>query len=174
MCIRDRISPSAAYSWTQPGNYTVTVTATNGCSTVGATRAVTVCQPVVEVIPQGPIWLLVGATALYSATYTPPTATQPVTLTWDNGTIGFSAAYSWTQPGAYTVTVTATSWCGAVSGTLPVQVCQPVEAAAVAGPRWLPLGEVGLYSATYAPPTATWPVTPTWNNGTVGFSAAYS
>jgi catechol 2,3-dioxygenase-like lactoylglutathione lyase family enzyme len=168
------VGPAAAYSWTLPGTYTVTVSATNGCSAVGGSLAVTVCQPVAAVTPQGPTWLLAGATALYSATYTPPTATQPVTLTWDNGTTGPQAAYSWTQPGDYTVTVTAASWCGAVSETLPIHVCQPVTEAAVAGPRWLPLGQAGLYSATYAPPTATLPVTWTWNNGTIGPSAAYS
>jgi hypothetical protein len=46
----------------------------------------------------------------------------PITLTWNNGLVGPSAAYSWTVPGAQTLAVTATNACGEVRGTLPVAV----------------------------------------------------
>jgi CSLREA domain-containing protein len=80
------------------------------------------CDPVETASVEGPASLLVGETGVYSATYTPLTATLPVTLTWEDGTVGATAAYSWTQPGTYTLAVTATNPCGEVSGAFPVVV----------------------------------------------------
>jgi len=81
------------------------------------------CVPVSGVGIAGPQALPVGWAGSYTATYTPPTATLPVTFTWDNGTLGPTAVYSWTIPGAYTVTVTGTNVCGGEAvGHLPVRV----------------------------------------------------
>ena len=168
------VGPTAAYSWTLPGVYTLTVTATNRCGQVTATYTVEVCQEVLGVEVSGPAVLEVGETGIYSATYAPPTATLPITFTWDNGTVGPTAAYSWTLPGVYTLTVTATNRCGQVTATYTVEVCQEVLGVEVSGPAVLEVGETGIYSATYAPPTATLPITFTWDNGTVGPTAAYS
>jgi hypothetical protein len=76
------------------------------------TLQVEVCQPVTGASVAGPTALRTGEPGLYTATYTPPDATFPVTLTWDNGAIGPTAAYSWSVPGTYTLTVTATNACG--------------------------------------------------------------
>ncbi|MGC8960736.1 MAG: hypothetical protein ACP5OO_13345 [Chloroflexia bacterium] len=46
----------------------------------------------------------------------PITSSPPVTFTWDNGTVGTHAIYSWTLTGTYTLTVSATNVCGG-SGT---------------------------------------------------------
>ncbi len=165
---------TATFSWTEPGLYTLTVTATNPCGQAEGQFVVRVCQPVEGVQVSGPIDRLVGETGHYTAGYTPPAATPPVTLTWDNGTVGPSAAYSWTLPGRYSLTVTATNPCGEVQGRFAVTVCQPVQGLELSGPLVLPLGETAHYTATYAPPTATVPVTVTWDNGTIGSSAAYS
>ena len=40
------------------------------------------------------------------------TASLPITFTWDNGTVGATATYSWPDTGTYTLTVTATNACG--------------------------------------------------------------
>jgi len=132
------------------------------------------CQPVEETGIVGPGALLVGQTGFYTATYAPPTATIPITFTWDNGTSGPTATYSWTLPGLYTLTLTASNPCGQVSATHRVEVCQPVEEAGIVGPEALLVGQTGFYTATYAPPTATTPITFTWDNGTSGPTAAYS
>jgi CSLREA domain-containing protein len=80
------------------------------------------CDPVETVTVEGPASLLVGETGVYSATYAPITATLPVTLTWDSGTLGATAVYSWTLPGTYTLMVTATNLCGEVVESSPVEV----------------------------------------------------
>jgi PKD repeat protein len=170
--------PYVDHTYGAPGSYTVVMTASN-CATATATAAHTLtvaappCDALEAVAVDGPALLLPGETGLYSATYSPPTATVPV-LTWDNGTVGPSAAYSWTMPGHYTIAMTATNSCSEVRDTFIVEVCQRVEAVAIVGPAGLRVGEAGLYTATAAPITATAPVTFAWDNGTVGPSAVYS
>jgi CSLREA domain-containing protein len=86
------------------------------------TTAAEPCDPVETVAVEGPASLLVGETGVYTATYAPLTATLPVTLTWENGTLGATAVYSWTLPGTYTLTVTATNPCAEAVGSFPVEV----------------------------------------------------
>jgi PKD repeat protein len=175
------VGPTTAYSWTAPGLYTLTVTATNPCGQAAASFPVSVtaspCQPVATAAITGPATLVVGELALYTATVSPPTATLPLTLTWDSGAVCPTAAYSWTEPGLYTVTVTATNPCGEVSAVLSVSVtaaaCRPVQTVAITGPLTPCTGQPTLYTATVFPPTATLPLTLTWDNGAVGPTAAY-
>jgi hypothetical protein len=54
------------------------------------------------------------------------TASLPLAYAWDNGTLGPAAVYSWTVPGTYTVTVTATNPCGVGAGWGLVVVEAPV------------------------------------------------
>jgi fibronectin-binding autotransporter adhesin len=82
------------------------------------------CDPVETVTVEGPASLRVGETGVYSATYAPITATLPVTLTWGDGTVGATATYSWTLPGTYTLTVTATNPCGEAVASFPVEVSE--------------------------------------------------
>jgi|GEM_PF-2952073 len=171
-----------SYLYTSAGVYTVTLEASNACGSNTAAGLFVVleppCVPVQTAAIGGPVVLAVGEVGLYAASYAPPTATQPVTVTWDNGTVGSSAAYSWTAPGVYAVTAAVANPCGQAPAALTVTVtplpCTPVQTAAISGPVVLGVGEVGLYAASYAPPTATQPVTVTWDNGTVGSGAAYS
>jgi hypothetical protein len=133
-----------------------------------------VCTAVEQVTVDGSARLPVEIAGLYTATYQPLTATQPL-IAWDRGTVGPSAAYSWTAPGTQTLAVTATNGCSQVGATFTVTVfCQPVEEAMISGPGSLRLGETGLYTATYVPITASLPITFTWDNGASGPTAAYS
>ncbi len=172
------VGPIAVYSWTSPDTYTVAVTATNPCGGAQGALAVTVCQPLTGAEISGPGSLAPGQPATYTAIYSPPTATLPLTITWDNGATGPSAYYhGWPDPGVYTVAVTVNNPCSQVSANRPITVaypCYPPVEAQIAGPIYLNPGETGLYTATYSPPTATLPVTITWDNGTVSATAAYS
>ena len=84
------------------------------------------CQPVEGVEVVGPTGLGVGQTSTYTAAVTPLTATIPLTLTWDSGMVGSTAAYSWVASGIYTPVVTATNPCGEVTGSLGVVVSHRV------------------------------------------------
>jgi uncharacterized repeat protein (TIGR01451 family) len=170
------------YLYASSGVYTVILAASNVCGTDIAVSSFEVlpssCEAVQTAAISGPVVLAVGQEGLYSASYAPPTATEPITITWDNGTLGSSATYSWTVPGNYTVAATVSNPCGQAPTALAVTVtslpCEPVQTAAIDGPLVLLAGQEGLYSASYAPPTATEPVTITWDNSTLGSSAAYS
>jgi hypothetical protein len=168
------LGPTAVYSWTDPGDYTITVTATGACGQAIDTFMVTVCQPVEQVTVDGPDFLLVDETGDYTATFSPLDATLPVTFEWDNGTMGPNATYSWPSQGIKTIVVTATNLCGEVNDTFQVFVCQPVEEAIITGPVVLDVGVNGTYTAEYDPPDASDPRTFTWDNGTVGETAYYS
>ncbi|MGC9025187.1 MAG: PKD domain-containing protein, partial [Chloroflexia bacterium] len=122
------IGPMAYYSWTVPGAYTITLTATNGCGQAQAAFPVTVfCQAVEGVTISGPPVLPAGVEGTYVAAFLPITASPPITLTWDNGTLGLTAVYSWTEPGTHTLAVSATNRCGQAYGAYSVFVpCSPV------------------------------------------------
>ena len=120
------------YSSPLTGTFTIMVTATNPCDVViTGTLAVSVtrCKPLTGVAIAGPEVLLVEEVGFYTAVWSPPNASEPITVTWNNGTGGYTTTYSWSAPGWYTITVTAANPCGAeVSGTLAVSVtqCKPL------------------------------------------------
>jgi hypothetical protein len=167
---------TAVYSWTFPGTYTVTVTATNACSELTATsRVEAFCQPVTGTQIAGPARWSLGVPALYTATYTPPTASLPLTFTWSSGTAGPTAFYSWTATGTYTVAVTATNSCGQVGDNLTVTVfCQEPVSVVVAGPLAMLVSQTVTYQALVEPITASRPLSYTWDNGAREPTAAYS
>jgi hypothetical protein len=114
----------------------------------------------------GPGTLAAGQTSLYTATFTPITASLPITFTWSNGTISPTAAYSWTDPGPHTLAVTAANECGSAQGAFTVTVfCQAVESVEVTGPRSLLTDQIGTYQATAQPITSSPPITFTWDSG---------
>jgi len=176
------VGATAAYSWTVPGTYTVTVVAeqVHG-ATFTETLAVEVYQPLTGLTLAGPALLAVNAAGTYTVAPLPVDATQPFTFTWDNGVVGATAAYSWTLPGTYTVTVVAEQVHGAPGApgatfteTLAVEVYQPLTGLTINGPAELQPGESGTYTVAPLPLNATLPLTYTWSNGTVGATADYS
>jgi large repetitive protein len=93
---------------TEPGDYTVTVTAANGCT---ASKTVTVGQdindPVASITPDdGVITCTVGSITLDASG-----STNAVSYEWNDGSTGSTLEV--TEPGDYTVTVTAANGCTA-------------------------------------------------------------
>lgn len=132
------------------------------------------CTPVLGVAVRGPIRLPIGATGRYTATAGPLDANPPITLTWADGTMSPTVAYSWTVAGPVPLAVTATNACGQVRGALTVTVCLPLKEVVLSGPPVLYPGQAGTFYATPQPISTTPPLTYTWDNGTVGPTSTYS
>jgi hypothetical protein len=115
-----------AHTYPGVGSYTAVVTVSNSFSLLTATTTVTVfCQPVLTVEVTGSTFLFVGENGVFTATHSPPTATIPLTFTWDNGTVGPTATYSWATPGTYTLAISGSNLCGSTGATFTVQVLPP-------------------------------------------------
>jgi carboxypeptidase T len=121
------------------------------------------CKPVQAANIAGPDTLLQGQEGTYTATYAPITTTQPVTFTWDNGTVGDTAVYSWTIAGVYGLAVTATNGCGGASDAFIVSVLPPCEPVHSLIFYWTPLvptaGQVVTFTGTAS---GTLPITYRW------------
>jgi hypothetical protein len=108
---------TAAYTWALTGSYSVAVTATNACGQAQDALTVEVfCQPLTGAYVAGPPSLLAGQAGRFQAVVEPITASLPLTITWDNGSSGPAASYSWVTTGNFTLTVTATNPCGVEQG----------------------------------------------------------
>jgi hypothetical protein len=109
------------------GTHTIYVTATNECSEVyGDMMVLAFCQEIEGIMVDGPTALVIGQPGTYLATPTPITASLPLTYTWDNGTMGTTSVYSWTEIGIYTITVSGTNACGQAGGGAVVEVSEPI------------------------------------------------
>ncbi len=164
------------YSWSTPGTYTVSVNAANRCGRAADTMTLDVsCQPLEAAAIDGLAQLPLGIAGLYTVTYTPITASLPMTWTWGNGAGGATAWYSWTVTGTHVISVAGQNDCGQAQAASPVTVfCQEITGLAVSGPRILLVGSIGTYAASAQPITASRPLTLTWDNGFQGATAHYS
>jgi gliding motility-associated-like protein len=112
------VGTSATLVVTTPGTYTVTVTGTNGCT---ATAATTITQ---NTIPPT-AGINVPNTTILTCTTTsiPLTATGGGSYSWYSGTatIGNTSTLSVTNPGFYTVVVTAPNGCNSLTNVVITQ-----------------------------------------------------
>jgi len=100
--------------------------------TVAVTVEAGSCAALDEVTLSGPPMTPVDTATAFTATVGPPTATLPVTYTWqasgqaDVGHVGVlsdTAAFTWAVTGTQSITVTAENVCGvAVNATRPITV----------------------------------------------------
>ncbi|MEO8068794.1 MAG: PKD domain-containing protein [Flavobacteriales bacterium] len=176
------------FTFTSPGNYTVTLQAINSCGTFTVNQAVTVGSPpqvVLNPLPQ----ICEGQTVAPSATFTPcgnPITTYSWTMT------GGSPASANTQSpgtityntfGSYTITASATNACGTASDSEPLTVIDTPPAPAVTTPITLCAGQTLNLNATSVPGAVLnwtgpggWNATggnPQINNITVGQAGNY-
>ena len=112
----------ASLSWSTPGVKTITVTAANSGGSATGTHTITTSRLVVSGVSiSGPTIGFTGTTYIFTATVSPPNASAPITYTWSPGPISgqgtVAASFSWSMPGAKTITVTAQNDGDVVSGT---------------------------------------------------------
>ncbi|MDF1515466.1 MAG: hypothetical protein P1S60_16780 [Anaerolineae bacterium] len=107
-------SSMVTYLWPE-GIYTTAVTATDaGANMMMDTHTVTVVCPVVtEASVEGSTVAYPGTGVILTGTYSvTDDIAGGVVPRWDNGLLGNSTVYTWTETGAYTVVFTATGACG--------------------------------------------------------------
>jgi hypothetical protein len=111
----------ASLSWSTPGAKTITVTAQNGGSATGTHTITTSRVLVTGVSIGGPTMGFTNTTYMFTATVSPSNASTPITYTWSPGLISgqgtAAASFSWSVPGAKTITVTAQNGGNVFSGT---------------------------------------------------------
>ena len=119
----------------------------------------------------GPSTGAVGSSYTFIVAVTPPTATTPLTYTWQateqspvTHTAGLSdtAAFAWTTAGTKLVTVTATNEGGSITGTFAVNIVTPLEGVSIAGRTSGAVNVSYPFTANVTPLSATTPITYVW------------
>lgn len=159
------VGTNATLNVTSPGNYTVTVTASNGCT---ATATQTITQN--NTAPALTITTPVSTVLTCTTTSISLTANGVGTISWTNPSIiSVNPTITVTTPGVYTVTLTAANGCTAsLSQTITQNTTAP--AAAITAPSTTVL----TCATTSITLTATGGGTYSWSNGTtvLGTNAA--
>jgi uncharacterized repeat protein (TIGR01451 family) len=165
------------FTWTVLGPQTVIVTATNGFSSLSASRTITVTPVLVAgVALDGPATVTIGANAPFTATVSPVNATTPITYSWlasnqvglpvppGPGGITNARSFSWNVLGPQVVTVTANNGATVIATrtvtVLPVNLASVVISTPVS---IRPSGATFTFTATAAPANATQPITYVWS-----------
>jgi PKD repeat protein len=144
------LTDTATFAWDTPGDYELTITATNAYGSVTDTQTVTIAEiPIsgLEAGNDGPTVL--GVATTLSATVS---SGSNVTYNWafGDGVKGSdaTAAHTYAAPGTYMVVVTATNSAGQETATTAVDVDAPITGLAAAHDGPTTLGESTLLTAT--------------------------
>jgi PKD repeat protein len=118
---------SPSHTYTSNGTYTATLTATNAQGSTSSSRTITVTQPTAPTasFTASPT----TGSAPLGVTFTDTSTGAPTSWAWDFGDGGTSTAQSpshtYTDPGIYTATLTATNALGSTSTTRTITVNEP-------------------------------------------------
>ena len=129
------LTDTVSFTWELPGSQLITVTASNPAGTVSDTHIISITDQTIEgLTASNDSPSLLGEATNFTATVT--TGTN-VIFTWDfgddsNGN-GGAITHTYTVPGVYTATVTATNSVGSLTETTLVSVITPIY------PTYLPL-----------------------------------
>ncbi len=129
--LRYELSDTIDVTWPTTGTKTITVTAVNCGDPVSTTHTVTVTQeqiPPKSAVIHGPATGITDTAYAFTATVSPPTTTQPITLAWQATgqeplTRTDSVSFTWPAMGRQTITMTASNVAGAVVATHTITIC---------------------------------------------------
>lgn len=167
------LSQTASFTWAKPGVYTGAATVSNDAGQASASRPVTV-----EVVALTDVTISGAANAATGAPYTLQAATQPlfasrpITYSWQtagqvpqvhSGATDDTALFTWMEPGAYTVSVTAGNRVNSVtrSHTVKVDAVAPANVT-LAGRARGATGFAYTFTARAVPDPVSQPLTYTW------------
>ena len=123
-------------------------------------------EPVASVEISGPTNGNIDTTYTFTATVSPPTATLPISYTWSpppaSGQGSAIVSYTWPVTGLKTITVTAINMSGSASNTHSITINVPPNRVDISGPTRGNIDTAHVFTATVSPPTATLPITYTW------------
>jgi len=108
-----------SYQYTTPGTYSVTLTASNGCGNASITRTnyITVCTSPAAAFSATPT----SGTAPLAVNFTDKSTNSPTAWSWNFGDGGTASTQNpsrtYTTPGTYSVTLTASNACGSANLT---------------------------------------------------------
>jgi hypothetical protein len=170
------VSGTGTYLWTNnatsqsivptvSGNYGVTVTGSNGCTTTIAPVALTILPaPIAQITANGPTTFCQGGSVAL-------TASGASTYAWSNGPAG--AALNATTAGTYVVTATAANGCSDTASIAVVVNALPANFIVASGPLSFCQGESVVLSAA-AGNTYVWSNTAQSSSINVTTSGSYS
>ena len=165
------LNDNLSFSWQAAGVYTVAVKAENVYGTVTASRQVVINQPGV-VVPLDSVTLVSPASGFvddlltFTATVSPPNATQPITYQWQpfgqpvsEQVTGNSTSFSlsWPQTGTFPITVTARNASGMATAQGFVVInrrSQPALSVIIDVPSEIRIGVPVTFTATVSPSAA--------------------
>ncbi len=156
----------AVYTWGIAGWQTLVCTATHADGVVSDTHYVHVVMPVGDVEIEGPDTGIAGTAYTFTADVSPSTATSPISHVWSpepsKGQGGTTATYAWDATGPHTIVCTATNPGGSCTDKHVIDISIPVGDVRIDGPITGSVGADCAFTATVGPPTATLPVTYSW------------
>jgi len=164
-------TPTVTHRFQSDGDYNVQLTVTNAYEDADYAEIVNVGEPVAETsFDYNPATPEAGTTVNFTITYTPTSATAPVTHTWDFGdgdtvvTTTQTIAHSYTAGGDYTVNLTTTNYYGTATHTQLIQVKEGVsDVSFTYSPDPAVENTPITFTAHITPGTATRPITYTWD-----------
>jgi len=166
-------TPTVTHQFSSEGNYDVQLTVQNDYDDADYAESVNVGEPVAETsFDYDPAVPEAGDPVSFTTTYTPTSATAPVTHTWDFGdgdiivTTSQTIAHSYDAGGDYTVSLTTTNGYGTATYDRLIQVKEGVSDVSF---TYSPVPAVEntpiTFTAHVTPGTATQPITYTWDFG---------